>query len=326
MIQMARAKVVFAQIFNIVGNIRRVMSLVAQVKKLKEERNAVILAHNYQVPEVQDVADFVGDSLGLSMQATRTEAEVIVFCGVDFMAESAKVLNPSKTVLLPEIDAQCPMAAMLDVEGLIKLKRKHPDAEVVGYVNTSAATKAEMDVCCTSSNAVKVVSSLRSKKIIFVPDENLGKWVQRTVLDKEIILWPGFCPTHNSVTPAQVLKEKELHPKAKVIAHPECRPEVLDLADAVKSTEGMIKFVKETPFKEYIIVTEQELLHRLKKEAPGKKFHSIPGMICPNMKRINLRSVLSSLEGMHYEVTLPEEVLRRARLPLERMMAIGRGD
>jgi quinolinate synthase len=320
------ASIVHAQIFNIAVNIRRVMSLVAQVKKLKEERNAVILAHNYQVPEVQDVADFVGDSLGLSMQATRTEADVIVFCGVDFMAESAKVLNPSKTVLLPEIDAQCPMAAMLDVEGLIELKRKHPGAEVVGYVNTSAATKAEMDVCCTSSNAVKVVSSLRSEKIIFVPDENLGKWVQRTVRDKEMILWPGFCPTHNSVTPAQVLKEKKLHPKAKVVAHPECRPEVLDLADAVRSTEGMIKFVKETPSKEYIIVTEQELLHRLKKEAPGKKFHSIPGMICPNMKRINLGSVLSSLEGMRYEVTLPEEVMRRARLPLERMMAIGRGD
>ncbi|MDD1756717.1 MAG: quinolinate synthase NadA [Methanomassiliicoccales archaeon] len=302
------------------------MSLVAQVKKLKEERNAVILAHNYQVPEVQDVADFVGDSLGLSMQATRVEADVIVFCGVDFMAESAKVLNPSKTVLLPEIDAQCPMAAMLGVEGLIELKRKHPGAEVVGYVNTSAATKAEMDVCCTSSNAVKVVSSLRSERVIFVPDENLGKWVQRTVQDKEMILWPGFCPTHNSVTPAQVLKEKRLHPKAKVVAHPECRPEVLDLADAVKSTEGMIKFVKETPSKEYIIVTEQELLHRLKKEAPDKKFHSIPGMICPNMKRINLRSVLSSLEGMRHEVTLPEEVMRRARLPLERMMAIGRGD
>ena len=304
----------------------RVMSLVAQVKKLKAERNAVILAHNYQVPEVQDVADFVGDSLGLSMQATRTEAEVIVFCGVDFMAESAKVLNPSKTVLLPEIDAQCPMAAMLDVEGLVDLKRKHPHAEVVGYVNTSAATKAEMDVCCTSSNAVKVVSSLSANEVIFVPDENLGKWVQRSVKDKEMILWPGFCPTHNSVTPDQILREKERHPKAKVVAHPECRPEVLDLADAVRSTEGMIKFVKETPHKEYIIVTEQELLHRLKKEASGKSFHAIPGMICPSMKRISLGSVLSSLEGMRYEVTIPEDVMRRARIPLERMMAIGRGD
>jgi quinolinate synthase len=304
----------------------RSMSLVAQVKKLKAQRNAVILAHNYQVPEVQDIADFVGDSLGLSMQATRTEADVIVFCGVDFMAESAKVLNPSKTVLLPKLDAQCPMAAMLDVEGLLELKQRHPGAEVVGYVNSSAATKAEMDVCCTSSNAVKVVSSLWADKVIFVPDENLGKWVQRSVMDKEMILWPGFCPTHNSVTPAQVLKEKELHPQAKVLAHPECRPEVLDIADAVKSTEGMIKFVKESPYKEFIIVTERELLHRLKKETQGKRFFSIPGMVCPNMKRIDLASVLSSLEGLKHEITLPEDVMRRARVPLERMMAIGRGD
>ncbi|HUL38823.1 MAG TPA: quinolinate synthase NadA [Methanomassiliicoccales archaeon] len=302
------------------------MSLVAQVKKLKEERNAVILAHNYQVPEVQDVADFVGDSLGLSMQATRTEADVIVFCGVDFMAESAKVLNPSKTVLLPRLDAQCPMAAMLDVEGLLGLKRQHSDAEVVGYVNTSAATKAEMDICCTSSNAVKVVSSLRSKKVIFVPDENLGKWVQRTVKDKEMILWPGFCPTHNSVTPDKVLREKEQHPEARVVAHPECRPEVLDIADAVKSTEGMIKYVKESPDREFIIVTEKELLHRLKKEAPGKKFHSIPGMVCPNMKRTDLAAVLSALQELKHEIVLPEDVMRRARIPLERMMAVGRGD
>jgi len=303
-----------------------VMSLVTRVRELKKERNAVILAHNYQLPEVQDLADFVGDSLGLSIQATKTKADVIVFCGVDFMAESAKVLNPSKKVLLPELDAQCPMAAMLDVEGLLELKVKHPAAEVVGYVNSSAATKAEMDVCCTSSNAVKVVSSLRSQKIIFVPDENLGKWVQRTVKDKEMILWPGFCPTHNSVTPEQIQKEKDLHPAAQVVAHPECRPEVLDLADAVKSTEGMIKFVRESTAKEFIIVTERELLHRLRKEAYGKRFHAIPGMVCPSMKRISLSSVVASLEGMRHEIVLPEAIIRRARMPLERMMAIGRGD
>lgn len=302
------------------------MSLVARVKELKEDRNAVILAHNYQLPEVQDVADFVGDSLGLSIQATKAKADVIVFCGVDFMAESAKVLNPSKTVLLPELDAQCPMAGMLDVDGLLRLKARHPDAEVVGYVNTSAATKAEMDICCTSSNAVKVVSSLSSNKVIFVPDENLGKWVQRSVKDKEMILWPGFCPTHNAVTPDQVLRQKELHLKALVIAHPECRSEVLDIADAVRSTEGTIKFVKESPAKDFIIVTEKELLHRLKKEAPGKRFHAIPGMVCPSMKRINLNSVANALESLRNETTLPEDVMQRARLPLERMMAIGRGD
>lgn len=302
------------------------MSLQDKVQRLRDERNAVILAHNYQLPEVQDVADFVGDSLGLSIQASKTKAELIIFCGVDFMAESAKVLNPSKTVLLPEWEAQCPMAAMLDVEGLMELKREHPDAAVVGYVNTSAATKAEMDVCCTSSNAVKVVNSLKEKKVIFVPDENLGKWVQRSIKDKEMILWPGFCPTHNAVTKGQVMEQKELHPRALVLAHPECRPEVLDLADAVRSTEGIIKFVKESQAGDFIIVTERELLHRLRKEAPGKHFHAIPGMICPNMKRIKLSSVAIALESMTNEISLPEDVMRRAWVPLERMMAIGRGD
>lgn len=302
------------------------MSLQEQVLKVKEERDAVILAHNYQIPEVQDIADFVGDSLGLSMQAAKTQAKLIIFCGVDFMAESAKVLNPSKIVLLPELNAQCPMAAMLDVEGLLELKAKHPDAAVVGYVNTSAATKAEMDICCTSSNAVKVVGSLKERKVIFVPDENLGMWVQRTVRDKELILWPGFCPTHASITPEQIGQSKRLHPHALVIAHPECRPEVLDLADAVRSTEGMIRYVSESESREFIIATEKELVHRLKKEAPGKVFHTIPGTICPNMKRTNLHSILRALEGMQHEIVLPEDVMRRARIPLERMMKVGRGD
>ncbi|MEM0449646.1 MAG: quinolinate synthase NadA [Methanomassiliicoccales archaeon] len=302
------------------------MSLVSRIMHLKRERNAVILAHNYQMPEVQDVADFVGDSLGLSILASEVDAEVIVFCGVDFMAESAKVLNPKKTVLLPEPEAQCPMAAMIDVKGLKTFKEKHPDAEVVGYVNTSAATKAEMDICCTSSNAVKVVSSLKSEKILFVPDENLGYWVQKSLPKKKLILWPGFCPIHNSVTREDVLREKLRYPQAKVLAHPECRPEVLDLADAVKSTEGMIKYVRDSSDWEFIIVTERELLHRLNKEAPGKRFHSIPGMICPNMKRISLGSIIHSLEYMKEEIILPENVMSRARKPLERMMAVGRGD
>jgi quinolinate synthase len=302
------------------------MSLQEQILKVKEERDAVILAHNYQIPEVQDIADFVGDSLGLSMQAAKTHAKVIVFCGVDFMAESAKVLNPCKTVLLPELNAQCPMAAMLDVEGLLELKAKHTDAAVVGYVNTSAATKAEMDICCTSSNAVKVVLSLKERKAIFVPDENLGMWVQRSVRDKELILWPGFCPTHASITPEQIAQSKRLHPHAQVVAHPECRPEVLDLADAVRSTEGMIRFVSECEAKEFIIATEKELVHRLKKEAPGKAFHTIPGTVCPNMKRTNLNSILRALEEMRHEILLPEDIMRRAKVPLERMMKVGRGD
>lgn len=302
------------------------MSLQDRVLSLKRERDAVILAHNYQLPEVQDIADFVGDSLGLSMQAAKTQAKVIVFCGVDFMAESAKVLNPDKTVLLPELNAQCPMAAMLDVEGLLELKARHRDAAVVGYVNTSAATKAEMDICCTSSNAVKVVGSLPQRKVIFVPDENLGMWVQRTIRDKELVLWPGFCPTHASITPEQISQAKRLHPNAAVLAHPECRPEVLDLADAVRSTEGMIRFVDESPKQEFIVATEKELVHRLKMVAPGKSYHTIPGAVCPNMKRTTLGSIVSALESMQHEVALPRDVMARARVPLERMMRVGRGD
>jgi quinolinate synthase len=302
------------------------MSIEQRILEMKSRENAVILAHNYQRPEVQDIADFVGDSLGLSLQASKTEAEVIVFCGVDFMAESAKVLNPGKKVLLPELEAQCPMAAMLDVLGLLLLKQEHPDAMVVSYVNTSAAAKAESDICCTSSNAVKVVRSLEAKRIIFVPDENLGKWVKRFIPDKEFVFWPGYCPTHDSITAPMVMRVKARHPGAKVIAHPECRPEVLDLADAVRSTEGMIRFVKDSGALEFIIVTEQELLHRLKKEAPSKIFHNIPGAICPNMKRTTLDSVHRALSEGNNEVKLPEDVMSRARVPLERMMQIGRGD
>jgi quinolinate synthase len=302
------------------------MSVEQRILDLKAKENAVILAHNYQRPEVQDIADFVGDSLGLSLQATKTEAEVIVFCGVDFMAESAKVLNPAKKVLLPEFEAQCPMAAMLDVPGLIALKEQNPGASVVSYVNTSAAAKAESDICCTSSNAVKVVRSLDAKKVIFVPDENLGKWVKRSVPDKEFVFWPGFCPTHNSITAPMVRAAMDAHPGAKVVAHPECRPEVLDMADAVRSTEGMIKYVKDSDTAEFIIVTEQELLHRLKKEAPSKVFHNIPGAVCANMKRITLESVLRALTNSTYEVTLSVDVMNRARVPLDRMMQVGRGD
>jgi quinolinate synthase len=297
-----------------------------RIRELKRERNAVILAHNYQRPEVQDVADFVGDSLGLSVEAAQTDAKVIVFCGVDFMAESAKILSPDKMVLHPEKEAMCPMAAMLDAHALRELKGKHPGAVAVGYVNTSAEVKAELDVCCTSSNAVKVVASLKAKKVIFVPDENLGKWVMRFVKDKEFILWPGFCPTHDSIKPEQIVDMKKLHPEAVVVAHPECRPEVLDLADAVRSTEGMIKFVAVSDKAEFIIATEQELTHRLRKVAPGKTFYPIPGAVCPNMKRITLRSVAESLQHLQHEVTLRPDLIERARVPLERMMAIGRGD
>jgi quinolinate synthase len=254
------------------------MRLQDRIFELKRERNAVILAHNYQVPEIQDLADFVGDSLGLAMQATKTTADVIIFCGVDFMAESAKILNPEKKVIHPEPRAKCPMAAMCDIHGLKLLKKDFPRAKVVAYVNTSAECKAEADVCCTSSNAVKVVQSLDSDLVIFVPDENLANYVQRSV-EKDIIPWPGFCPTHEAITVGKLKKLKEEHPAALIVVHPECRPEVIDMADAVRSTEGMLKYAKASDKSEFIIGTEQEMLYRLKKEIPDKRFYSVPGAI-----------------------------------------------
>jgi len=302
------------------------MSLRDEVQRLKSKRNAIILVHNYQLPEVQDVADFVGDSLGLSQKAAKTDSEVIVFCGVDFMAESAKILSPDKTVLLPELSAVCPMAEMIDRAGIVKMKNQHPRAESVAYVNTSAEIKAEVDICCTSSNAIKVVASLTSKEVIFVPDANLGYWVQRSEKSRKLILWPGFCPTHDSITPEMILAQKNLHPGALVIAHPECRPAVLDMVDAVRSTEGMINFAKESDSKEFIIATEKEMVYRLHKLIPDKVFYPLPGVVCPNMKKTNLQSVVNALEKMQHEIIIPEDVLKRAKMPLERMMAVGRGD
>jgi quinolinate synthase len=304
----------------------RLMSLRDEVQRLKSKRNAIILVHNYQLPEVQDVADFIGDSLGLSQKAAKTDSDVIVFCGVDFMAESAKILSPDKTVLLPELGAVCPMAEMIDRVGIVKMKSQHPKAESVAYVNTSAETKAEVDICCTSSNAIKVVASLTSSEVIFVPDANLGYWVQRSEKNKKLILWPGFCPTHDSITTEMVLAQKGLHPSALVIAHPECRPEVLDMVDAVRSTEGMINFAKESESKEFIIATEKEMVYRLHKLLPDKTFYPLPGVVCPNMKKTNLQSVVNALEKMQHEITIPDDIIKRARLPLERMMAVGRGD
>jgi quinolinate synthase len=296
-----------------------------RILELKKERNAVILAHNYQVPEIQEIADFVGDSLGLAMAATKTDAAVIVFCGVDFMAESAKILNPSKTVLHPEPKAKCPMAAMCDPHGVRMLKKDFPRADVVAYVNTSAECKAEADVCCTSSNAVKVVNSLNSELAIFIPDENLASFVQRST-EKDIIPWPGYCPTHESITVEKLKKLKEEHPHAAIVVHPECRPDVIDMADAVKSTEGMLTYVKQSSKSEFIIGTEQEMLYRLRKESPDKTFYSVPGAVCPTMKLITLENVLAALESMSPEVTLKPELIERARKPLQRMMDIGRGD
>lgn len=306
-------------------NITKLMRPQDRIMELKKERNAVILAHNYQVPDIQDIADFVGDSLGLAMAAANTTADVIVFCGVDFMAESAKILNPSKIVLHPEPKARCPMAAMCDPRGVRMLKRDFPRAEVVAYVNTSAECKAEADVCCTSSNAVKVVNSLDSDLVIFIPDENLASFVQRST-EKDIIPWPGYCPTHDSITAEKLKKLKEEHPGAAVVVHPECRPEVIDMADAVRSTEGMMKFVKESAKTEFIIGTEQDMTYRLGKENPGKRFYAVPGAVCPTMKLITLDNVLAALEAMAPEITMGPELMEKARKPLQRMMDIGRGE
>lgn len=293
--------------------------------ELKRERNAVILAHNYQIPEIQDIADFVGDSLGLAMEAAQTDAEVIVFCGVDFMAESAKVLNPQKVVLHPEQKARCPMAAMCEPEALRLLKKDFPRAEVVAYVNTSAECKAEADVCCTSSNAVKVVNALDSDLVIFIPDENLASYVQRYT-EKDIIPWPGYCPTHDAITVEKLSKLKAEHPGAVILVHPECRPEVIDMADAARSTEGMLNYIRDSPKTEFIIGTEQDMVHRLKKELPAKTYYTVTGAVCPTMKLITLENIIAALETMTPEITLDAELMERAKRPLQRMLEIGRGD
>lgn len=296
--------------------------LIKRINELKLKRNAVILSHYYSRPEIQDIADFVGDSLALSQEAVRLDAEVIVFCGVHFMGESAAILSPNKTVLLPEIDATCPMADMVDVEGLKRLKEKYPDAPVVSYVNSSAAIKAESYICCTSANALQVVNSLDADEVIFVPDKNLAAYVAART-DKKIIPWEGHCPTHHQILKEDVLKMKEKHPQARFIAHPECRPEVLELADHVASTRGMILYAKNSPAQEFIIGTECGLIHGLLKAAPEKKYYCISEFACcPSMKMINLEKVLASLEKMQKVVSVPEDVRIRAKEALDRMLAV----
>jgi len=302
------------------------MNVAKRIQELKGQRKAVVLAHNYQSPEVQDLADHVGDSLGLAQIAARTEAEVIVFCGVDFMAESAKILSPEKKVILPESEAMCPMSAMCTAMELALFKERHPQAAVVAYVNTSAAVKALADVCCTSANAVKVVGRMPQKRIIFVPDRNLGAYVQRFHPEKEIMLWHGFCQTHQGISVEEVQEVRGRHPEAKLMVHPECLPEVIDLADHVSSTEGMIKYAKASEAREFIVGTEVDMTHRLGKEAPGKRFYPVPSAVCPNMKRTTPASLLRALETLTPEVTLPPDVIKAARRPLELMMEIGRGD
>ena len=300
--------------------------LIEKIADLKEQRQAVILAHNYQSADVQDVADFVGDSLELSQTAAGTEARVIVFCGVHFMAETASILSPDKTVLLPDINAGCPMANMVTASQLRDRKRELAHASTVCYVNSSAKVKAESDICCTSANAVTVVESLDSNQILFVPDQYLGHYVS-TKTDKKITLWSGYCPTHARIMPEDIFRLRQGFPQAKVIVHPECRPEVINLADEVLSTSGMTGFARRTDAEVIIVGTEVGILHRLVQENPTKTF--LPASeraVCPNMKKINLEKILLSLEQLSPEVKVPEEIRLKAKRAVDRMLAIGRAD
>jgi quinolinate synthase len=293
-----------------------------EILQLKEDRHAIILAHNYQTADVQDIADLTGDSLELSRAAATMDGDVIVFCGVDFMAETAAIISPEKTVLLPANDACCPMADMITADELKLVKSRHPKAAVVCYVNTTAEVKAESDICCTSSNAVKVVNSLQEDQIIFVPDRNLGRYTQRFT-KKEILPWEGFCTVHDRITPDHVRKAHDLHPDAVILVHPECRPEVIDLADHVASTSGIIRYVCESPKKEFIIGTEIGILHRLRKDCPAKKCYPLsPAAICSNMKKTDLNKVRNALISLQPRITVPEEIAHRARCAIERMLAV----
>jgi len=294
---------------------------IAELRRLAAERRAVILAHNYQRPEVQDAADFVGDSLELARRAAATDAEIILFCGVHFMAETAHILSPQKTVLLPDLQAGCPMANMASAEGLRELKARHPDAAVVAYVNTSAAVKAETDVCCTSANAVEVVRRFPpDRPIIFVPDRNLGDYVARQ-LDREFILWDGYCHVHDVITAELVEQRRAEHPAARVMAHPECRREVLESADAVLSTSGMLRYPADDEADAYIVCTEEGLLYRLTTLYPHRTFVHIGGpVVCPDMKRITLQKAIDTLQEGNNEVTVPAHIRERALLAVQRMV------
>ncbi len=302
----------------------RTEPMYGRIKNLKKKHNAVILAHNYQPAEVQDAADYVGDSLGLSRTAAATDADVIVFCGVMFMAETAKLLSPEKKVIMPDLNAGCPMADMITGEGLRKLKKQHPGAVVVGYVNTTADVKTEIDICCTSGNAVEVVNSIAGdREIIFVPDKYLASYVSKRT-GREMVSWNGYCPTHANILPGDILMRRKEHPGAAVMAHPECRGDVLDLADEVLSTEGMVEFCKKTRVKKIIVGTEPGLIHRLKKESPGKEFiPASPNAVCPNMKRTTLEKLLWSLEDMKNEIKLPRDVIKAANVCVRRMIELG---
>ncbi|MCD4783601.1 MAG: quinolinate synthase NadA [Candidatus Eremiobacteraeota bacterium] len=296
---------------------------VQEIRKLRIKRNAVIMAHNYQVKEVQDIADYVGDSLELARIACKVDKDVIVFCGVRFMAESAKMLNPEKIVLLPVPDAGCTLADMITVRQLKEFKKKYPDAETVCYINSSAEVKAISDICCTSSNAVKIIDSIDSDMILFLPDKNLGSHASKFAPGKEIILWNGFCATHNNTTREEIEKARQEHPDAEILVHPECSPEVLELSDFIGSTSQILKRASVSKAKKMLIGTEKGLLHGLKKNNPEKEFYLLSqSFICEDMKKTKLEDVLKALENMQYKVEVKEDIRIKAVKTLDRMLAI----
>lgn len=296
-----------------------------KIKQLVADKDALLIAHNYERDEIQEIADITGDSLALSIEAQKTDKQVIVFCGVHFMAESAAILAPEKTVLLPRADAGCPMADMVTADGLKALKQQHPDATVVTYVNSSAAVKAESDICCTSSNAVSVARSVTAKKLLLVPDRNLGRYIAKNVPEKECIFWEGYCPTHDRLNVEEIKQTKVDHPDALFMVHPECQPEILELADHICSTSGMYEFATKNPAKKFIVGTENGILWRLRKENPDKQF-IMPSqcLVCSDMKLTRLEDVLRCLETMEPRITVAEEVRIKAKQALDKMLAVPR--
>ncbi len=302
-------------------NKKDVEDLQTKIVEMKKAKNAVLLAHNYQIAEVQLVGDYLGDSLELSQIAAKVDCDIIVFAGVKFMAETAKILSPGKKVLLPRLDAGCPMADMIVVDELKELKEKHKNAKVVTYVNSSVEIKAESDACCTSSNAVKLVKNIDAHEIIFIPDRNLGSYVQKMVPEKKLILFEGYCYVHDRIRKEEIEKMKELYPEAKVVVHPETRMEVIELADEVLSTAGILRYVSQSNAKEFIVATEQGLLERIKRENPGKKIYpALRPKICANMKRTSLRDVYDSLNEEKYEIAIDPGIAARALKSLHAML------
>ncbi len=300
-------------------------NIVEKIKKLKEEKNAIILAHSYQNIEIDEVADFVGDSLYLSQMAKNTNADIIVFAGVYFMAQTAKIISPEKKVLLPNLHAGCLMADMINHEQMVNFKKDYPDTPVVCYINSTAEVKAECDICCTSSNALEIVKSLNTNRVLFIPDANLGKWVEKQLPNTEVITYDGNCPVHNNIQAEEIKKARLKYPNAKILIHPECKPEVSELGDYVGSTSGIIDYVKKSKDKQFVIVTEKGVADRLKRDYPEKEFILIKDdMLCESMKLTTLEEILYSLEHEVNEITLDEEVRRLSSNCIERMLKVSK--